>query len=94
MQMPTFSLGLKPKEHIKFEIYKAKIKIAKDKAKNKKGKRARARPVLPPKNILKLSIKLTFFNLISLFINYISFNIFKNRYYGLCKLVNNPMELY
>lgn len=94
MQMPTLLLGLKPKKHVKFKTYKAKVKIVKDKAKNKKGKRARAKPVLPPKDMLKLSIKLTFFNPISLFINYISFNIFKNRYYSLYKLINNPIELY
>lgn len=94
MQMPTFPLGLKPNKHIKFKIYKAKVKAVKNKVKNKRGKRARARPILLLEDMPKLSIKLTFFNLISIFKNYISFNIFKNTYYSLCKLINKPVKLY
>lgn len=71
--MPTFLLKLKLKKYIKFKIYKAKVKTAKNKVKNKRGKRAKARPILLFKNMPKLSIKLTFFNFVFIFINYIFF---------------------
>lgn len=94
LKMPTLPPGLKPEERIKFEAYKAKVKAADEEAKNKRGKRARAKPIAPDEDLPKLSMKLTFFDPISIMRNLIASDIFRTAHQGPAHFVDNPTELF
>lgn len=78
--MPTLLLGLKLEKHIKFKVYKVKVKATNKEAKNKRGKKVRAKLIILDKDLPKLSIKLIFFNLISIIRNLITSDIFYTIY--------------
>ncbi|ROV88174.1 hypothetical protein VSDG_09301 [Cytospora chrysosperma] len=91
--MPTLPPSLKPEERIKFKAYKAKVRAANEEAKNKRGKKAKAKVEAPDK-LPNLSIKLTFFDPISIFKNLIASDIFRNAHQGPAYFVDEPTELF
>lgn len=80
LKMPTLLPGFKLEECIKFEVYKVKVKAANKEAKNKRGKRVRVKLIVLDEDLPKLSMKLIFFNLISIMRNLIASNIFHTIY--------------
>lgn len=73
-------------------LIKKKIKVIKKKVKNRKGKRSKI--INFNKTLLKLLIKLIFFDLILILKNFIIFNIFKNIYYSLAFFINKLIKLF
>ncbi|ROW07924.1 hypothetical protein VMCG_03429 [Cytospora schulzeri] len=93
LKMPTLPPSLKPEERTKFEAYKAKVRAADEEAKNKRGKKAKGKAVAPEK-LPDLSMKLTFFDPISIFKNLVASDIFRNAHQGPAHFVDEPTELF
>lgn len=96
LKMPTLPPGLKPEERVKFEAYKAKVRAAEAESNTgRRGKRAKANAtVMPDEELPSLSMKLTFFDPISLFSNLVASDVFRTAHQGPALFVDEPTELF
>lgn len=93
-KMLTLPLGLASKKRIKFKAYKEKVKVTEKKAKNRKGKKGKAKEIIFNDIFSRLTIKLTFFDSISIFRNLVSFDIFRDVHHGLIIFINELIKLF
>jgi hypothetical protein len=92
LETPTLAPGPKPQERQKFEAYKEKVRAAEEQARAR-GRRSKAE-AQPDEPEPSLSMKLTFFDPLSMFKNSLASDIYRDTYHGPAELIDEPVELY